>query len=200
MTKWIIHGLVLYFVVRVVSLSFTYTDNQGETNPIYQLLALILAGVYLGFLFVIYILPAISQKATNLIYDSGAKVDSDSDPFHDARAAHARGDYAEAISFYLNVTNEDPYNRLPWVEIAKIQHDNLENPDAAIQTLRNALESHDWAPNDAAYFMSRLSTLYIEDKHDRVSGVSILKQMIETCPDTRHSVNAKHKLRELGTA
>lgn len=196
MTKWIFHILAFLFVAGVVSATFLNTDSKDDTSAVYQLPALMLAGVYLGGLFIMYILPAITDKATHMVYDSGEQVEKD--PLHDARAAHARGDYEEAISVYLSVSNDDPYNRLPWVEISKIQHDNLEDPDAAIHTLSNALEKQEWPVNDAAYFMGRLSEIYLEDKEDKESAITILKQMIETFPETRHSANATHKLREMG--
>ena len=196
MTKWIFHILAFLFVAGVVSATFLNTDSKDDTSAVYQLPALMLAGVYLGGLFIMYILPAITDKATHMVYDSGEQVEKD--PLHDARAAHARGDYEEAISVYLSVSNDDPYNRLPWVEISKIQHDNLEDPDAAIHTLSNALEKQEWPVNDAAYFMGRLSEIYLEDKEDKESAINILKQMIETFPETRHSANATHKLREMG--
>lgn len=196
MTRWIVHGLVFLFVAGIVTATFMNTDSKDDTSAVYQLPALMLAGVYVGGLFIMYVLPAITEKATHMVYDSGEMVEGD--PLHDARAAYARGDYEEAIAVYLSVTDGDPYNRLPWVEIAKIQHDNLEDPDASIQTMRNALESHEWPVNDAAYFMGRLAEIYLEDKDDRESSVAILHQMIETFPETRHSANATHKLREMG--
>ena len=127
--------------------------------------------------------------------DSGELVETD--PLHDARAAYARGDYEEAMEVYRNFSSEDPYNRLPWVEIAKIQHDNLEDPVASIATLREALEIHEWPVNDAAYFMGRLSEIYLNDLGDQDSCVMILNQMIELFPETRHSANATHKLNDL---
>ena len=155
MTRWIVHGLVFLFVAGIVTATFMNTDSKDDTSAVYQLPALMLAGVYVGGLFIMYVLPAITEKATHMVYDSGEMVEGD--PLHDARAAYARGDYEEAIAVYLSVTDGDPYNRLPWVEIAKIQHDNLEDPDASIQTLRNALESHEWPVNDAAYFRGHSS-------------------------------------------
>ena len=196
MTKWIAHILVFIFVAGLVIVTFTNTDSKDGTSAVYQLPVLMLAGVYLGGLFIMYLLPAITDKATHMLYNSGEQVEHD--PLYDARAAHARGDYDDAIAVYLSVTHTDPENRLPWVEIAKIQHNYLEDPDAAIFTLRNALESRDWAVNDAAYFMNRLSEIYIEDKDDKESGVNMLHQIIETFPETRHSANATHKLREMG--
>ncbi|BDS06442.1 hypothetical protein NT6N_14820 [Oceaniferula spumae] len=196
MTKWIVHGLVFLFVAGVVTATFMNTNSEDDTSAVFQLPALMLAGVYVGILFIMYVLPAITEKATHMVYDSGEMVEEDA--MQGARAAYARGDYEEAIEVYRSVMDDDPYNRLPWVEVAKIQHDNLEDPDAAIQTLREALESHEWPVNDAAYFMARLSQMYIEDKEDRESGVVILQQMIELFPETRHSANATHRLRELG--
>lgn len=196
MTKWIVHTIIFLIIGGIVAASFIGKNSSDEANAVTQLPALLLAGVYLGVLFVLYILPAITDKATHAVLDSNELVETD--PLHDARAAYARGDYEEAMKVYRSVTDSDPYNRLPWVEIAKIQHDNLENPEASLQTLRTALESHEWPVNDAAFFMGRIAEIYIEDMQDTTSGITILNQMIETFPETRHSANATHKLRELG--
>lgn len=196
MTKWIVHIIIFLVVAGSVAAAFINTDPNDDTSAVAQLPALILAGVYLGILFVLYILPAITDKATAAVLDSNELVESD--PLHDARAAYARGEYELAMEVYHSVTSSDPYNRLPWVEIAKIQHDNLEDPAASIVTLRNALESHEWPINDAAYFMGRLSEIYATDLDDPESAIGILNQMIELFPETRHSANATHKLREMG--
>ena len=196
MTKCIIHSVVFLLVASALTTTILNLNSGDENSGVYLLPVLLLVGVYLGILFVLYVLPSLSDKATHAVYDSGARVDHD--PFHDARSAHARGEYQEAIALYLSAAELEPNNRLPWVEIAKIQHDNLEDPDAAIRTLSNALEEKEWSINDAAYFMSKLSDLYMKDKHDRESSATILRQIIETFPETRHSANATHKLRELG--
>lgn len=195
MTKKIVHAIIFLIIAGVVIATFLTTDSADDTSAVMQLPALMLASVYLGILFVIYVLPAITDKATSAVLDSGELVERD--PLHDARAAYARGDYEEAMEVYRSVTSNDPHNRLPWVEIAKIQHDNLEDPEAAIVTLREALESHDWPITDAAYFMGRLSDIYMEDLNDKDSCIMILNQMIELFPETRHSANATHKINEI---
>jgi tetratricopeptide (TPR) repeat protein len=195
MTKNIVHVIIFLIVAGVVFTSFSNTDSQDDTSAVMQLPALLLAGVYVGIMFVLYILPAITDKATSAVLDSGELVEKD--PLHDARAAYARGDYEEAMEVYRNFSSEDPYNRLPWVEVAKIQHDNLENPAAAVATLRKALEIHEWPVNDAAYFMRRLSEIYLEGLDDQEACVTILNQMIELFPETRHSANATHKLNDI---
>jgi len=195
MAKKIFHTVLFLFVAGVLIATFVNTDSEDDTSAVYQLPALMLAGAYAGIMFVLYILPAITDKATTAVLDSGELIEKD--PLHDARAAYARGDYEDAIEIYKNVAETDPYNRLPWVEISKIQHDNLEDPQAALITLQQALESHEWPINDAAFFMGRISEIYLKDLEDQESSITILNQMIELFPETRHSANATHKINEI---
>jgi len=198
MTKKIIHVIIFLLVAGVVAATFINTDSTDDASAVTQLPALMLAGVYLGIMFVLYVLPAITDKATTAVLDSGELVERD--PLHDARAAYARGDYEEAMAVYRSVMDDDAYNRLPWVEIAKIQHDNLKDPEASIRTLREALEAHEWPINDAAYFMGRVSEIYLDDIGDKESCVTILNQIIELFPETRHSANATQKINEINRA
>lgn len=161
------------------------------------LLAFLTAGL-VGIIFVIHVLPAIAQRMTHAVYDSAEMVEKD--PMHDARAKVAQGDYEGAVEAFRLAAEADPLNRLPWVEIAKIQRDHLEDPAAAVQTLRQAVEEHDWQVNDAAYLMFRLAELYDEDMHDRQSAATIMQQVLDQFPETRHSANARHKLHEWGLA
>ena len=161
------------------------------------LLAFLSAGV-VGIFFVFQVLPSIAHRFTHAVYDSAEMVEDD--PMHDARALVARGEYEAAIDAFKVAAEADQMNRLPWVEIAKIQRDNLKDPVAAVATLREAVESHEWGTNDAAYFMFRLAELYDEDLENRDTAVEILQQVCEQLPETRHAANARHKLHEWGLA
>ncbi len=151
---------------------------------------------YAAVVFGVFVLPNIVHRFTHMFYGSAEEVEED--PMHDARAFYAQGEYEGAIAAYRAVAIAQPENRLPWVEIAKIQQDNLNDPDASIETLRTAMERQDWAVNDKAFFMFRLSELFQEVKEDTPQTVSILQQVVELFPETRHSANATHRLRELG--
>ncbi len=161
------------------------------------LLAFLSAGA-VGIFFVFTVLPAIAHKFTHAIYDSGEMVESD--PMHDARSLFAQGDYEGAIELFREVAAADPSNRFPWVEIAKIQRDNLKDSQAAIDTIRAALEGQEWEVDDAAFFMFRLAEIYNEDLESPDTAVQILEQVCELFPETRHSANARHKLNEFGVA
>lgn len=149
-----------------------------------------------GIVIVVYLLPFFAQRITHAVYDSAEMVEKD--VMHDARALVAQGEYHAAIEAYKQAAKAEPLNRLPWVEITKIYKDNLEDPHAAIETIRYALESQEWEVSDAAYFLFRLAELYDEVLGDRASAISILRQVVDEFPRTRHSANANTRLHEWG--
>ena len=162
------------------------------------ILVTVLGAGVVGIFFVVYLLPFFAQRVTHAVYDSAEMVDKD--VMRGARSLLAQGDYHGAIAAFQEAAQADPLNRLPWVEIAKIYKDNLEDPAAAIGTIRHALESQAWEVNDAAYFLFRLAELYDEVEGDRASATAIMHQVVEQFPGTRHSANATHKLHEWETA
>jgi tetratricopeptide (TPR) repeat protein len=170
---------------------------EGE-KTMYGILLTFLSAGLVGIFFVVYALPFFAQRVTHAVYDSAEMVEKD--VMHDARSLTAQGDYEGAIAAYKLAAAADPLNRLPWVEIAKIQKTNMEDSAAAIQTIRHALEGQAWEVNDAAYFLFRLAELYDEVEGNRESAVAIMNQVIEQFPETRHSANARNKLHEWSVA
>jgi len=166
-------------------------DGERTFNGI--LLTFLGAGLT-GIFFVLTALPFFAQRLTHAVYDSAEVMEKDA--MHDARAKMAQGDYEGAIIACQQAAAVDPLNRLPWVEISKIQKNNLNDPKAAIQTIRHALESQEWEINDAAYFLFRLAELYDEVDSDRANARAIMQQVVDQFPNTRHSANANHKLHE----
>ena len=168
---------------------------EGDRTLSGILLTFVSAGLA-GIVVVVYLLPFFAQRVTHAVYDSAEMIEKD--VMHDARVLVAQGNYHAAIEAFKEAAKAEPLNRLPWVEIAKIYKDNLEDPGAAIQTIRYALESQEWEINDAAYFLFRLAELYDEVMGDRGTAISIMNQVVEQFPRTRHSANATARLHEWG--
>ena len=178
---------------KAADLESKIQSMEGEKTFSGVLLTFLSAG-FVGIIFVVHILPFFAQRVTHAVYDSAEMVEKD--VMHDARSLLAQGDYEGAIEAFKKAAAADPMNRLPWVEIAKIYKDNLGDSQAAILTIRNALEGQAWEVNDAAYFLFRLAELYDEVEGDRASAKAIMQQVVEQFPGTRHSANANHKLHE----
>ena len=170
-------------------------EGQRTFNGI--ILSFLSAGL-VGIVFVTWLLPIFAHKLTHAVYDSSEEVEAD--PFHDARVLMAQGEWDGAIASFKLAAEQDPMNRMPWVEIAKIQKTNLEDPAAAVATLREAIQGQEWEQNDAAFLMFRLAEIYDENMEDRNSAAAILSQVMEQFPETRHSANARSKMHEWGVA
>lgn len=170
-------------------------EGQRTFNGI--LLVFLSAGLT-GIVFVTWLLPMFAEKLTHAIYDSGEEVERD--PLHDARVLMAQGEWEAAITSFREAAQLNPLNRMLYQEIAKIQGQHLEDPSAAIQTLREAIEGHEWAPSDAVFLMFRLAEVYDDAMEDRAAAVTLMEQVIEQFPESRHSANARTKLHEWGMA
>jgi len=157
------------------------------------LLSVLTAG-YVGILFVMHILPMLAHRATQSVYDSTEEVEADA--MSEARSKVAQGDYDGAIKAFHEGTRQNPMNRIPFVEIAKIQLLHKHDPDAAIATLTQAIEGREWEENDAAFLMFRLAEIYHDNKKDSMAATAVMQQVIDQFPSTRHSANATHKMQE----
>ncbi|GAA5496754.1 hypothetical protein Rhal01_02939 [Rubritalea halochordaticola] len=193
--KGIIYGVIgaaiAYLVIHVYR-------TAGPEDVFLRMSVSILAGLYIGLMFITYALPIISDAVARLLYSDPGGEPEIEDPMHDGRALMAQGDYAGALKEFRKVTETDTENRMPWIEMAKIQLTQMEDPDGAVALLKEGLESHEWRVNDAAYFMFRMAEIHLKEREDKDSAVNILRQVIELFPETRHSANATHQLRELG--
>lgn len=151
-----------------------------------------------GIVFATVILPIIAEKITHAVYDSNEEVEPD--PFHQARVCIAQGDWHAAITCFKKAAEKDPMSRTPWVEIAKIQRENLDDSQGAIRTLADGIEGQEWEIDDVAFLMFRMIEIYDEDLGDRDLAALYLSQVVELFPNTRHSANARSQLREWGLA
>lgn len=168
---------------------------EGQKTLMGILLAFLTAGL-VGIIFVVDVLPAIAHKFTHAVYDSAEMVEFD--VMHDARAKMAQGDYEGAIAAFRDAAAAEPLNRLPYVEIAKIQRDHLGDPVGAAATVREAVEGQAWEQNDAAFLMFRLAEIHQENLSDEPTAILIMQQVIDQFPETRHSANARAKLHDWG--
>lgn len=152
---------------------------------------------FLGILFVSFVLPNWASRVSQSVYGSNAELD-DPAVYQEARALLAKGDYVEAIGVFREAVKEEPANRLPWLEIARIYSRHLDQPKEGIAALNEALAARDWPDEDRAFFIFRLAELYHEDPNGREQAVSALMRVIREFPDSRHAMNAKHRLKDWG--
>lgn len=180
------------------------TDKQIETemkqkprNAAVLLTYSIVLATGIGFIVLKWVLPAVGDKVGEAFYSSGEKVGPDRNA--KAMTLLNSGKYEEAIEEFQKLAEENPTDRFPVVEIAKIQQEKLEDVDAAIGTYYDALQK-EWAEDDAAFFLLRLGDLYFTNKGDNATAKTYLNEVQTRYPGSRHAGMATHKLREIEEA
>jgi tetratricopeptide (TPR) repeat protein len=181
---------------ETIAITNKIAEGIDSTSTFLGIFMAFLTAGYGGVVFVAYLLPILAHRATHTVFDSGEILEKD--PMAEARSKVAQGDYEGAIEAYRIASENDPENRMPWIEIVKIQRETLQQPQAAIHSIREALANYAWPENDASFFLFRLADLYQNDMQDLDTAARIMKQVIEQFPETRHSANARNKLQEWG--
>lgn len=189
------HMMIIGVIIVYAGITYFRIDPDDQFGVLNWFPVFVVAGTYVGVIFVKHVLPNVIYKATNSILGSNAEVEHDE--LHDARAALARGDYEEALETYRRIAAENPDDPQFWLSQAMIQQKNLANPPAAIKVLKQAIKSYEWTDDERAFFMSRIASIQIDDLADYKEASMTLQKIIDTFPKTRHSANATHKLDDL---
>lgn len=156
--------------------------------------AVILAGVA-GVVLAVTVVPAIGERVGAFFYSPDEEMEPD--PHGPAVSLYAQGDYEGAIEAYRELLEKQPDDLQCASEIARIYAEKLEDPAKAAECLEDALEV-DHGQDETAHLAFRLVDLYENDLDDHPRAVALLNQVIDTMPDTRHSANARHRLKVLG--
>jgi tetratricopeptide (TPR) repeat protein len=178
-----------------VLLAWTISSKWNEWEIGTKFVATFFIAIGLGLFVVLVMLPSLADKIGAFFFSAPEQIKPD--PLIKAAAKVSQGDYEGAIKAYRAIVSEEPENRFPVFEIAKIQQEYLHDVDAAIETFEDSLENTDWAENDAAAILFRLQQIYLESKQDEEHAKALLQTVIDRFPETRHSANAHHRLNEI---
>lgn len=187
----------LLLALIVCAIAYQKTNSMDENSQlVWRIPIFVIGGAILSLMAVAFFLPAIGDRVGQFFYSSPEKVEPDA--CSKARALVAQGDYEGAIGAYLDAAKQMPGDRLPVVEAMRLAREKLHDPKRAIAIVEDAVDDHDWQEEDAAYFLFRLVEMHEEDLQDRSAAATFLRHVITYFPETRHSANATHKLREWG--
>ncbi len=154
----------------------------------------VVVGAAAGLLIVTMVMPAIGEAIGGFFFSPNEKIEKS--PHADALVAIAHGDYEKAVQEYLKAFGDDPHDTHALSEVARLECEQLGNPETAADILEQALE-REWTPEDAAFLTSRLVDVYWKYQHKVREARALLMQIIENMPETKHSANAQHKLQEI---
>lgn len=193
---------ILFFIGLIVMCVFALQDYRGlpEDQQADGIIKLVLyfigTAIVGGLLFVFYVLPSFGDAMGEAMLSSSEEAGTD--PYLKARGKIAIGDYEGAVAEFRQIARENPKDRMPITEIVKLYLERLHDPANAELVLENAIRDPHWSDEDASWFIFKLVDLvqtHQPDDKDRV--INLLQKVMRRYPETRHSANAIHRLREI---
>lgn len=185
---------LVWFKTRVAPVDeFTpLTPQQEATSMLGGFGAFIIVAAVAAAAAILYVLPWLASRASDVAYDSGAKVDDD--PRWKAVALRNNGDFEGAIEVFRKIDGDEPADRFALTEIYNIQLKKLEDPAAAWATLQEG-SARAWpTEEDRGFFWGELARMAQEVYQDPATEAAVLEGMIEALPGTRFAANARHRL------
>jgi len=169
---------------------------EEDQNGMTMMLAFIVAGVLGAVLFVTWILPTLGDKMTEALVSSGEKVQET--PGAVVARHIAQGDYEDAITELQKQSLAEPQNPRPVLEIARLHHEKLEDPESAVQSLQTALVSREWPPAHEATLRLRLADFWMAMPTANFEAAKAeVQQVLDRFPGTPQSVEAATKLQTI---
>ena len=187
--------LIQLCLAVIILIAWGIYGKWAEWGIGYKFVATFFIAIALGLFAVLVMLPALADKVGAFFFSAPEQIKPDA--LIRAAAKVSQGDYEGAIKAYRAIASEEPENRFPVFEIAKIQQDYLHDVDTAIKTFEESLEENEWPENDEAAILFRLQQIYLKSKQDEEHAKVLLQTVIDRFPNTRHSANAHHRLNEI---
>jgi hypothetical protein len=149
-----------------------------------------------AILFVTWVLPTLGDKMTEALVSSGEKVEET--PGSLVARHIANGEYEEAIGELQKQSLAEPLNPRPVLEIARLHHEKLEDPESAVQSLQTALVSREWPPvHEAALRLRLVDFLLVMPPVNFEAAKAEVQRVLDRFPGTPQSADASTKLREI---
>ena len=185
-------GIVLFREARI---AMAVEPEQVDQSRVVMLFGgLVLTGLVAGGVLVVLFLPVFGEWVGNFFFNPNERAEDT--PHAAALAAIARGDYEQAVAEYRRCVERDGNDTHAISEMARLYCDELGDPASAESVLEEAL-AKDWEHEEAVFLSSRLADVYWKYQHDARRARELLRQVVETFPNTKHSANALHRLREI---
>ncbi|MDB6138167.1 MAG: hypothetical protein JWO94_1239 [Verrucomicrobiaceae bacterium] len=159
----------------------------------------LLAGLVAGILGARVLLPKLGDAVSSFLFSMGSRTtaqDTFSSDSPKAVALMAAGNYEGALAEYERLLKQTPDDLQTIAKIARIHAEFLEDPITGLSFLRDQLSSRSWPPDAEAFLLFRIAGIHREAQHDRPAAREVLGQVMARFPNTRHSANARQKLKE----
>ncbi len=167
---------------------------RDPTKIMMLFLAMIAIGIGMGVVFAGTILPAFGEQVGHFFFTPNQQIEKG--PHADALSLLNQGEYEGAVIAYRRAVDKNPLDTHAISEVARLLCERLGRPEDAAEYLASHLEG-DRPMDEVAFIAERLVDCYWNFLQDEERALPVLHQLAEKMPDTKHSANANHRIREI---
>ncbi len=186
-------AFVIYHQVKLAGSA----ENPDPSKVVLLFGAVVLLTVGAAAFAAFWLLPLLGERIGNAFFNPGGEMERG--PHADALAKVALGDYVAAIHQYQKCYKKDPDDVLALSEMAHLYCDKLEDYDSAAALLEEELK-RDWPADQGAFLAGPSRGRVLAPPAGSSRARKLLLSVAESMPETRHSANALHRLREIDRA
>jgi len=146
--------------------------------------AVIGATLVFGILMAMFVLPRVATFFSELIYTGSGGPPEKLSSFEEGMILKSQLKFDQAIAKFELSIEENEDDPRPWMEIANIHADGLDDPHKAVDVLADCVEAREWIINDSASFMFKVADLYVNRLNDKQAGIDVYNQIIDVFNDT----------------
>lgn len=169
-------------------------EQEQNESGVLLILELFVIAILGGVLFVTWILPSLSDKVTEAVLSSGEK--EEKTPRAIVAELLAEEDYEGAIAELQKQSLQNPSDRRLVMDMAWVYRDKLQDLPSAVQTIRTALVSREWSPENETALRAKLAELLAEQK-DFAGAKQELETVMQKFAGTPQAGEAASKLRDI---
>jgi tetratricopeptide (TPR) repeat protein len=188
-------------ITFVLALGLIWAAVKANNSPFAQI-AVVLVAAVLGLVFMVLWGPSfcgfVAKQFTNL-YDGGDE-EAEPRPFYSmAEGRRKQGKYEEAMAEVRGQLSRFPTDFTGWMLLADIQAENLNDINAAHETIAAILAQPGHAPQNIAFALNRLADWHLKFLQDPDGARRALEAIIERLPETEQAQFAHQRIAHMTT-
>ncbi len=169
--------------------------SESALAPLYPVIG-ILIGAAVVFVVVVLISEAGGKIGSRLHLPSGRTTPHK--PEHSqAQSLAVRGDYAEAADAYELLTLENPRDPEPYIQLARLHRDRLDDLERAVRWFRRALRDAEISSGQEILVLREIVEIYTHRLGEPARAGPYLARIAEKYPETPDGQWAERELDEL---
>jgi len=169
--------------------------SESALAPLYPVIGLLIGAVFVfGF---VMLISGTGGKIGSLLHNPSGRTTPHTAEYSQAQSLVVRGMYAEAVDAYELLVSEHPKESEPYIQLARVHRDRLDDLEGAVRWFRRALNESEIASGQEILVGREISEIYMHRMGEPERAAPFLARIAEKYPDTPDGQWAERELQEL---